>query len=106
LLPSGPHDEFLELCAVSTSGQLSEEEQKRLQEHLAVCPECREAVREFESVVNDAIPAIGAEQSSRIDPGPSWSQSKAEKAFFKRLAKEEGHQSGGSEKKTAAPARV
>jgi hypothetical protein len=103
LLPSGPHDEFLELCAVSTSGQLSEEEQKRLQEHLAVCPECREAVREFESVVDDAIPAIGAEQSSRIDPGPSWSQSKAEKAFFDRLAKEEGQQTRGAEKKNGVP---
>ena len=104
MLPSGPHDEFLELCAVSTSGQLSEEEQKRLQEHLAVCPECREAVREFESVVNNAIPAIGAEQSSRIAPGPSWSQSKAEKAFFERLAKEEGHPEGSVEKRNSVPA--
>jgi DNA repair exonuclease SbcCD ATPase subunit len=103
LLPSGPHDEFLELCALSTSGQLSEQEQNRLQEHLAVCPACREALREYESVVNDAIPAIGAEQSSRIDPGPSWSQSRAEKTFFERLAKEEGHQSGNAEKRNGVP---
>jgi DNA repair exonuclease SbcCD ATPase subunit len=103
-LPSGPHDEFLELCAVSTSGQLSEEEQKRLQEHLAVCSECREAVREFESVVNDVIPAIGAEQSSRVHPGPGWSQSKAEKALFDRLAKEEGHPAGSAEKRNGVPA--
>ena len=98
MLPSGPHDEFLELCAVSTSGQLSEEEQNRLKEHLAVCPACREAIREYESVVNDAIPAIGAEQSSRIDPGPGFSQSKAEKAFFERLAKEEGKQLSADKK--------
>jgi DNA repair exonuclease SbcCD ATPase subunit len=104
LLPSGPHDEFLELCAVSTSGQLSEEEQNRLQQHLAVCPACREALREYESVVSDAIPAIGAAQSSRIDPGPSWSQSKAERVFFQRLAREEGDQPGGSEKRNGVPA--
>ena len=104
MLPSGPHDEFLELCAVSTSGQLSEEEQNRLQEHLAVCPECREALRHYESVVHDAIPAIGAEQSSRIDPGPSWSQSRAEKAFFERLAQEDGQQSGLTESKNGVPA--
>ena len=104
MLPSGPHDEFLELCAVSTSGQLSEEEQKRLQEHLVVCSECREAVREYESVVNDTIPAVGAEQSSHIDPGPSWSQSKAEKAFFERLAKEEGRPAGSVEKRNGVPA--
>jgi DNA repair exonuclease SbcCD ATPase subunit len=103
LLPSGPHDEFLELCAVSTSGQLSEEEQNRLQEHLAVCPACRKALREYESVINDAIPAMGAEQSSRIDPGPSWSQARAEKAFFERLAKEEGNKSGDAEKRNGVP---
>ena len=104
MLPSGPHDEFLELSAVSTSGQLTEEEQKRLQEHLAVCPACREALREFESVVNDAIPAIGAEQSSRVDPGPSWSESKAERAFFERLAKEEGDPTGSAEERSGVPA--
>jgi DNA repair exonuclease SbcCD ATPase subunit len=101
LLPSGPHDEFLELCAVSTSGQLSEEEQNRLKQHLAVCPACREALREYESIVNGTVPAIGAEQSSRIDPGPGFSQSKAEKAFFERLAKEEGQPS--ADKKNGVP---
>lgn len=104
MLPSGPHDEFLELCAVSTSGQLSEEEQGRLQEHLAICPECREALRQYKSVVHDAIPAIGAEQSSSVDPGPSWSQSRAEKALFERLAQEEGQQSGDAGRKNGVPA--
>ena len=103
MLPSGPHDEFLELCAVSTSGQLSEGDQNRLKEHLAVCLACREALREYESIVNDTIPAIGAEQSSHIDPGPGFSQSKAEKAFFDRLAKEDGQRTRGTEKKNGVP---
>lgn len=98
MLPSGPHDEFLELCAVSTSGQLSQGDQNRLKEHLALCPACREALREYESIVNDTIPGIGAEQSSRIDPGPGFSQSKAEKAFFERLTKEEGKQPSAENK--------
>ena len=85
-----PHDEFLELCAVSTSGQLSEEEQKKLQEHLAVCQSCREALRKYEAVVGQAIPAIAAnEEPESVQPGPSWSQEQAEKAFFKRLAQAE-----------------
>jgi hypothetical protein len=104
LLPSGPHDEFLELCAVSTSGQLGDEEQNRLQQHLAVCPACREALREYESVVNDAIPAIGAEQSAQVDPGHGFSQSKAEKTFFDRLAKEDWRQPQSLEKKNGFPA--
>lgn len=103
MLPSGPHDEFLELCAVSTSGQITEEEQNRLKEHLAICPACREALREYESVVNDAIPAIGAEQTNRIDPGPGFSQSKAERAFFDRLAKEDRRQLQDAEKKNGIP---
>jgi hypothetical protein len=87
LSPTEPHDEFLELCAVSTSGQLTEEEQKKLQEHLAVCQSCREALRQYEAVVSQAIPAIAAnEELEGAKPGPSWSQEEAEKAFFKRLA--------------------
>lgn len=109
-MPSGPHDEFLELCALSTSGQLTEEEQKRLAEHLAVCPECREVLGEYESVVQDTIPGIGAEQlsapSSRVDPGPSWSQSKSEKAFFERLEREEGEASTARGKKNGMSAAL
>jgi hypothetical protein len=90
LSPTEPHDEFLELCAVSTSGQLTEEEQKRLQEHLAVCQSCREALRQYEAVVGQAIPAIAAnEEPESAEPAPSWSQEEAEKAFFKRLAQAE-----------------
>jgi hypothetical protein len=103
LLPSGPHDEFLELCAVSTSGQLSEKEQNRLKEHLAACPACREALREYESVVSDTIPSIGAEQDFRIDSGPGFYQSTAEKALFDRLDKEVGQQPRGADKKNGVP---
>jgi len=88
-----PHDEFLELCAVSTSGQLTEEEHKRLQEHLAVCQPCREVLRQYEAVVAQAIPAIAANEEpdnpDNAESGPPWSQEEAEKAFFKRLAQGE-----------------
>jgi anti-sigma factor RsiW len=49
------HDEFLELCAVSTSGDLSREEQVRLEKHLAGCCECRQALREFEAVADIGV---------------------------------------------------
>ena len=68
MLPHGPHDEFLELCAVSTSGHLSEEEQIRLQEHLETCPSCREALRQYEAVVDQAIPTLAPEELEHIDP--------------------------------------
>jgi hypothetical protein len=90
LSPTEPHDEFLELCAVSTSGQLTEEEHKRLQEHLAVCQPCKEVLRQYEAVVGQSISSIAAnEEAESVEPGPSWSQEEAEKAFFKRLAQAE-----------------
>jgi hypothetical protein len=90
-----PHDEFLELCAVSTSGQLTEEEQRKLQVHLAVCPACRESLKQYEAIVAHGIPAMAAEQASEnLDPGPGWSEERAEAALFKRIA---------DEKKTSRP---
>ena len=88
-----PHDAFLELCALSTSGELTEEEQKKLDEHLLVCATCREAIKQYESLVAHEIPAIAAEETSEIaeyiDPGPGWSQQRAEATFLNRLAEEE-----------------
>jgi hypothetical protein len=85
-----PHDEFLELCAVSTSGQLTQEEQKKLEEHLAVCPSCREAIKQYEAVVAHAIPAIAADEAPEdLEAGPSWSQPRAEAALFNRIAQED-----------------
>jgi hypothetical protein len=95
LSQSGPHDEFLELCAASTSGDLSDDEQKRLREHLAICASCREALRQYESIVSDVIPAIAAGvEPEHTQPTETWSQEQqeqAEKALFDRLAGEEKH---------------
>src|SRR5260370_2283748 len=84
------HEEFLELCAVSTSGDLTEGERKRLEEHLAGCSSCGEPLKEYESAVASPVPSIAAElaqEAPTVDP--SWSMEKAEAAFFKRLEKEE-----------------
>lgn len=86
-----PHDEFLELCAVSTSGRLSEEDQRRLQEHLAVCSSCREALQQYEAIIRHAIPAMAAEGTpENLEAGPPWSENQAESALLDRIAREEG----------------
>jgi hypothetical protein len=85
-----PHDEFLELCAVATSGQLTSEEQQKLREHLAACSSCREAMQQYEAVVGHAIPAMAAhEMPEHVDPGPGWSMDKAEAELFERIARED-----------------
>src|SRR6266478_7259050 len=55
---TGPHDQFLELCALSTTGELSEDEQRKLRDHLAECPECRLAIKEFEAAADIAVPLL------------------------------------------------
>lgn len=88
-----PHDEFLELCALSTSGELTEAEQKKLDEHLLGCGTCREAVKQYESLVAHTVPAIAADQTpADVDPGPGWSQQRAEARFLNRLAEEENRE--------------
>ncbi len=85
-----PHDEFLELCAVSTSGQLSEEDQRRLQEHLVLCSSCREALQQYEAIIRHAIPAMAADETpENLEAGPRWSEKRAESALFERIAREE-----------------
>ncbi len=66
----GPHDKFLELCAISTSGDLTEEEQKDLQAHLAECPDCRQALKEFEAAADIGMPLLHPQLSSHesLDP--------------------------------------
>lgn len=75
-----PHEEFVELCAVSTSGELSEEEQKRLQDHLATCADCRQALREFEAVADVGVPLLSSVLSTPPSNEPSQAPRKAVEA--------------------------
>lgn len=65
-----PHEEFVELCAVSTSGELSDDEQRRLRDHLVTCAECRQALVEFESVVDIGVPFLRSRLSSLASSEP------------------------------------
>jgi len=41
-----------------TSGDLTEEEEKDLQAHLAECPDCRQALNEFEAAADIGVPLL------------------------------------------------
>lgn len=107
---SEPHDEFLGLCAVSASGELTAEEQKKLQEHVAVCSSCREVLSQYESIIDQEIPSIAAREfSERVDPGPEWCQKQAEKRFWDHLAREQQEEIDGNpdgSKISAFPSRT
>ena len=65
-----PHDEFVELCAISTTGELSEAERSNLDAHLRTCIECREALREF-----GAVASVGASQIAAEFGAVNWRES-------------------------------
>jgi len=84
------HEEFLELCAAATAGELNADEQTRLDAHLAACAECRRALSEYEAASRTAAIALAEElEPTKETAGDSWSVDEAEKAFFKRLDREE-----------------
>jgi hypothetical protein len=84
-----PHEEFLELCALSTSGELTAAEQETLAKHLKNCSECRRAMRQFEAVVDRAVPALSPNlhDDSDAPPNPS-AEAVAEARLFERLSRE------------------
>lgn len=95
-----PHEEFLELCTVSLSGELTGDERRKLDEHLKGCPSCCEALEQFKASVKATIPAA-AEQSGVVEESDtSFSVEKAEAAFFSRFDREGGFE--GLEQKSHA----
>jgi anti-sigma factor RsiW len=75
-----PHDEFRELCAISTSGELSDEEQRRLREHLTGCSECRQALKEFEAVVDVGVPFLASQLATEHSERSASTQPRASKS--------------------------
>jgi len=77
------HEEFLELCASATAGELNVSEQTRLDAHLAECPECRRVMNEYEVAAQTAVSALAQDFAMHDEASHgSWSAENAEKAFF------------------------
>ncbi len=86
----GSHEEFLELCASATAGELSGYECAKLETHLAQCPDCRRVMGEYEAATRAGVSALAQDFTSEDEAVDGfWSAEKAEKAFFKRLDEEQ-----------------
>lgn len=82
------HDEFVALCALFPSGELTEEEWALLQVHLAYCDSCRMAFDQYQQIASGVIPimASSAALEARLEPEPSsFSVHAAEKRLMSRL---------------------
>jgi len=90
-LVSGWHEEFVALCALSTSGELSEEEWQRLHEHLATCASCRAAKADYERLASHVMPVLAASAGAELEAGEEsggFSFDDAERRLMERLASE------------------
>lgn len=102
------HEEFLELCAASTAGELTACEETRLEEHLAHCASCRRAKQEFETAIQRAVPSLAGELDSYSEASdPGWSVRDAEASFFTRLERDKNSaEAGDPEAASAGPELV
>jgi hypothetical protein len=90
-MQADPHREIQELCALSTTGELTAEESVRLIEHLAHCESCREAKRDYERLIATTIPALGVEPAENEDDEDApaiWSLEEAEATLMETLRRE------------------
>src|SRR5947209_11053810 len=89
--PGESHDEFFELCALSTTDLLSAPERRRLEEHLRHCLACREVHAQYQAMVDAGIPGavLGGEGDQAKKPPSEWSVEAVEARLFARLDREE-----------------
>lgn len=66
------HDEFVALCALFPSGELTDEEWALLQVHLAYCPSCRVVFDECQRIAAIVIPVM-ASAALEAEPQPQAS---------------------------------
>ena len=74
------HDEFVALCALYYSSEISDEEWALLQVHLAYCSSCHEIFLEYRRITSDAIPALAAAAGLEIGNQPQESAESLEAA--------------------------
>jgi hypothetical protein len=67
------HDEFVALCALYHSGELSEEEWALLQIHMSYCDPCHERFLQHQQIASDLVPAMAAVAASEAGDMPEQS---------------------------------
>jgi hypothetical protein len=64
-IEQGCSDEYAELCALSTTGELSADEQRELEAHVTECEQCAALLAEYISLVRVTMPKIAAADSEK-----------------------------------------
>lgn len=80
---NGCNEEFAELCALSTTGELSAEELATLDEHVAGCAQCAALLREYTGLVRVGMAKLAADidPNAAIEIPLSYHEEKAAEQF-------------------------
>jgi hypothetical protein len=90
LHPNGCSEKYAELCALSTSGDLSREEWRELSEHLAVCADCARLEEEYRNLAEVAMARLAAEAGPEEDHTLRFHAWTAERRLEEALSKQTG----------------
>lgn len=93
------HDEFVALCALYHSGEISEEEWALLQIHMAYCDSCHERFLQYQQISSEVLPAMAAVAASEVAGLPQQSDADIHAAELRLMSRLDE----ASPKETPAP---
>jgi hypothetical protein len=79
---NGCSEEFAELCALSTSGELSARELAVLDEHIAGCASCASLLKEYTSLATVGMAKLAADRDQEIEVPIGYNSARAEERFI------------------------
>jgi hypothetical protein len=79
------HEYYAQLCAVCTSGSLTEEEQAELSAHLRDCQSCAQLLLSYRAVVRSAASLAPLANAEPAAPQKPWSVENAKKQLLNRI---------------------
>ena len=88
-----------ELCALATTGTLTEQEWGELNSHLSNCAECAELAQKYREVARTGMPLLISESAIEDHAGlEAWTPERAHQDLLARLAR--GEESGWSQERS------
>jgi len=88
--PNGCSEEFAELCALSTTGELSAEEIATLNEHVAGCGRCMALLREYAGLAQVGMTKLAADLAPDSEIPVAYEETKGATQFVSAFRAQQG----------------
>ncbi len=80
------HEYYESLCALATSGTLTEAEWQTIRSHTAECRDCAKLLGQYRSVAKNGMSLLMSKADPKNVPQQEWSVESAKKELFARIA--------------------